>query len=141
MIKTAEEIREAYRKIYKNLEPHYRMPMSPEFLLPSTAELIDAIQRHSVKGMQYRDNIADCEKFAWFLVWGIQKERADDQFNEGITWAVGWASGVQIDLMGSTSHTMATAVTSDRGVVIINPRNDAVLAPNPDEFDVYLFVM
>jgi len=141
MIKTASYIRQEYQKIYNNLENHYGILMSPEFSLPSESELIDAIKRHSVKDMQYRDNIADCEKFAWYLVWGIQMERSFDPFNDGRTWAVGWINGIRGDILNRTSHTMCTAMTSDKGIVIIDPMSDNISKPDPSYFDAYLFVM
>lgn len=141
MIKSAKDIKKAYRDIYKNLESHYAILMSPEFSLPSKDELIDAVVRHSVKDIIYRDNISDCEKLAWYLIWGIHKERSLDMSNDGRTWALGWLTGIQIDLMGETPHTLPTAYTADEEVVIINPKNDAILEPDVQSFNAFLKVM
>ena len=135
-----KQIKRVYQDTYPKLESHYTILMSERFLLPTYQEVTDAVKRHSVKDMKYVSNIADCEKFAWYLVWGIQKERSVNP-QEKITWSVGWATGLRIDLMGSEPHTMATAITSDRGIVIIDPRTDVISNPDPETFNIILLVM
>jgi len=140
MIKTAKEIKPEYHKIYTDLEPHYCILMSQKFFLPTVSDLAEAIKKHSVKDMKYRDNIADCEKFAWYLVWGIQKERSESPA-EKTTWSIGWATGFRINFIGQESHTMVTAMTSDQGIVIIDPMTDTISKPDPETFNILLLVM
>jgi len=59
-----KQIKKAYQDIYPELESHYTILMSQKFFLPTVLELTEAIKKHSVKDMKYRDNITDCEKFA-----------------------------------------------------------------------------
>ena len=140
MIKTADEIKIAYQDIYPDLENHYTILMSEKFQLPTYQEVVDAVKQHSVKSMKYVSNIADCEKFAWYLVWGIQKERSENP-TEKLTWAIGWATGYRIDFIGQESHTMVTATTSDNGIIIIDPMTDAISKPDPETFNILLLVM
>ena len=135
-----KQIKKAYQDIYPELESHYTILMSQKFFLPTVLELTEAIKKHSVKDMKYRDNITDCEKFAWYLIWGIQKERSEN-LTKKITWSVGWATGLRMDFMGSEPHTMATAITSDHDIVIIDPRTDAISKPDPETFNILLLVM
>jgi hypothetical protein len=134
------EIKKAYQSIYPNLESHYTILMSEKFLLPTYQEVVGAVKRHSVKGMKYVPNIADCEKFAWYLVWGIQKERSDQAEISKMTWALGWITGFRIDLLGQESHTMVTAMTSDKGIIIIDPMTDAIMEPDIQTFNALLLV-
>ena len=135
------EIKKTYQKTYPDLESHYTILMSEKFLLPTHQEVVNAVKRHSVKDMKYVSNIADCEKFAWYLVWGIQKERSEQAEMFKVTWALGWITGFRIDLLGQESHTMVTAMTSDNGIIIIDPMTDAIMEPDIQTFSALLLVM
>jgi len=140
-----DQLRKSYQSIYHKLANHYGILMSESFLQPTVDEVIEAIKRHSVKDMPYISNISDCEKFAWYLVNGIQKERSLKAESlpetERKTWALGWITGMRKDLLGSESHTMATAMTSDEGIIIIDPMSDNILKPDHETFDALLMVM
>ena len=143
--KKRNEISEIYRKVYPKLENHYVILLSEVFILPTLKEFTDAVERHSVIDIEYVSNITDCEKLAWYLVNGIQRERSEKatSFPEGerITWSVGWTTGIIQDFIQTQSHTLVTALTSDSGIVLLDPLNNKTRKVDEEDFSMILLVM
>ena len=96
-------------------------------------------------GIKHIKNVADCEKRAWFLHSAIQRERAEkaEQLpeNERYTWAFGWTLGIRHGVFGSQSHSMNIAVTSDEGIIIIEPLTNVIEKVDLKKYSVFAVVM
>jgi len=145
MKKYRNEISKIYRAEYSKLEKHYAILMSEVFIIPTLDEFTSAIEKHSVVNIKYISNISDCEKLAWYLVNGIQRERSENAIffleDERATWSIGWATGLITDLFGTKSHTLVTALTSDFNIVFVDPTNNRIQKYNEEDFNLLLLVM
>jgi hypothetical protein len=144
MLKTRDEIAEIYQKAYPNLEDHYCILLSEEFLLPTSEQVKDWIAKYSVAHIPHVKNIADCEKRAWFLINSIHRERAENALNipedERYTVSIGWLTGLKKNIFGESSHTIVTVLTED-GIVNIEPKTDLIEEVDINKFDALLLVM
>jgi len=143
MIKKYDEIASLYKSIYIELETNRVVLTSEEFLIPTQIEVENAINKHAVLDLPHIKNISDCEKHAWYLHSAIQRERSENASSipeeERYTWSFGWCIGMRSGLMGSFSHTMCTALTSDSGIIIIESESNIIEKPDIRKFNV-LFV-
>ena len=145
MIKTYKEIGLLYRAVYKELDNNRSVLTSEEFWCPTLNEVTEAISKHSVVSLPHIKNISDCEKHAWYLQAGIQRERSDKALSipiiERYTWSFGWCIGMRTGIFGTQSHTMCTALTSDVGIIIIESESNVIEEPDVNKFNILFICM
>lgn len=119
---------------WPNLNRHKVWFSDKGYILPTKKELEKAIFESPVSGYQYVPEIEDCDDFALLQHADIIRRRYDDYKagripkNKQYPWAFGqiWYVSPQ------GPHAINVCVSSDKGVLVIEPQNRKIWEPEKD---------
>jgi len=121
------EIKKEIKKIWPEL--HWTLPTDPEYWTPTLQEIQDFINTQE-NDIPYTKGIYECEEFAIGLMSDLRRWRAKKVINEDksnhLNWAVGIALTIKSGLSGDQVHYQNIALTSDKGIVLIEPQGNTI---------------
>jgi len=144
MVKDSKYIKNELLKIYPKLKKENIWLTDKYYLVPELQEVIESIERNSVKDIQYNNKISECEEFSLFLHAKVKMERAKNVKNisedNRYTWAFGEVIGFRQTLMGESIHQMNICFTQE-GIKIIEPQSDVIEDFDLNKFNVFFIKM
>ena len=124
-----------FDKIKKKIQSKWPMlihalPTDVEYSLPTLAELKVFIDQYDpvvkrIKG-QY-----ECEEYSLGFMVDLRRWRAGQAIEKAqLNWAVGVVLTIKKGLLGDTVHYQNIAITSDEGIILIEPQTAIIIDIN-----------
>jgi hypothetical protein len=121
-------------------ELNYALPTDQYYWLPN----LDEVQRfldHYDPVVKRIKGIYECEEFSLGLMVDLRRWRAVKGISSDfLNWAVGVVLTIKSGLMGESVHYQNIAVTSDAGVILIEPQT-AMIIDNKKVTEVHFVLM
>ena len=106
----------------------HALPTDVEYLLPTLTELKVFIDQYDPVVKRVK-NLYECEEYALGFLVDLRRWRAAqiiDTEKAQLNWAVGVVLTIKKGLLGDTVHYQNVAVTSDAGVILIEPQTKLI---------------
>ena len=141
-----DDLIEMLLDFYPFLTRELIIPSATSYILPTLQEVTEAVKRNSVAHFQARKNVMECEKFSLFLRAAILRERDTNwkslPEDERHSWFLGEAYGFKRDKFSKgTSHKKDLVITSDAGIIEIEPQTDVIRPADEKKFSVFIFIV
>lgn len=121
-----KEIKKEIKKQWPELR--WTLPTDTEYWLPTLQEILDFINNNETD-IPYMKDIYECEEFSLGLMVDLRRYRARKKIDENknhLNWAVGIALTIKSGLMGDMVHYQNIALTSDSGIILIEPQSNSI---------------
>jgi len=106
----------------------HALPTDIEYLLPTLTELKVFIDQYDPAVKRIK-NLYECEEYSLGFLVDLRRWRAAqiiDKEKVHLNWAVGVVLTIKKGLLGDTVHYQNVAVTSDEGVILIEPQTKLI---------------
>lgn len=121
-----KEIKKEIKKQWPELK--WTLPTDSEYWLPTLRELQEFINNNK-NNIPYTKGIYECEEFSLGLMVDLRRWRAKKKLEQELNhlnWAVGIALTIKSGLSGDKVHYQNIALTSDKGIILIEPQSNTI---------------
>ena len=119
-----KEIKKLIQKQWPELK--WTLPTDSYYWTPTLAELQEFIENNKTD-IPYTKGVYECEEFSLGLMVDLRRWRARKKLDKShLNWAVGIALTITSGLMGDKVHYQNIAITSDEGIVLIEPQSNTI---------------
>lgn len=99
-------------------------PIDKIYYCPSKHELWNGLISSYIDDYKYQAEIMDCDDYSIILKAWFTQEQYKRQ------WDHPWAFGVSVGTTAKGGHSINVALTSDCGILFVEPQNDKIWSPD-----------
>lgn len=116
------------------------------YMRPAYDEVVDFLKTSKTKTLPYVDLLNECEEFALHLLSELRLARLEEIYNKGLdsskypNWAFGMC-GMSMLHGGEANHMINCAITSDKGLCLIDPQVGGIRPATKGADEIYLLFM